>query len=278
MVSTDSCSTDSSQSDSQPIRMATFSARVLRPPGPLEHGVFERQRMVPGHDQDALAGKHITIVGGGGLGSWTGVGIFRSGATAGTVIDPDFVERSNLSRQFFCEADLDQPKAICLAHNLMPHAVAGATITGVAAALEDVLEEIALPSDLLLVGVDNNRCRLAASRWARQRNIPAAFSMLSGDAMRCHAFLQGPLSTDPCLWCAQPNLEEDAAMPCAAAVISSCFLAAAFAVFFAHRALMGWPSGVEPYNWREADLLGVAPEVVGRVQQRPDCRVCRILR
>jgi molybdopterin/thiamine biosynthesis adenylyltransferase len=278
MDSTDLLLSDPVTEETPPIAVATFTATGLPPLGPLERDAFERQRMVPGHDQELLTGKRITIVGAGGLGSWSGLGMFRSGATLGTVFDQDFVERSNLSRQFYYETDLGQPKAICLARNLLPHAPAGATITGVATTWEDALELCAVPSDLLLVGVDNNLCRLAASRWARQRKIPAVFTMLSRDAMRCHAFLQGPLKSDPCLWCSQPNLEEDAAMPCAAAVISSCLLAAAFAVFFANRALMGWPDGIEPYNWREADLLGVAPDVIGRVQQRANCRVCRELR
>ena len=213
MASIDSPLNEFLPGEPRPMTVATFTAPALPPPGPLENDTFDRQRMVPGHDQEALAGKQIVLVGGGGLGSWAGLGIFRSGATAGSVIDPDLVERSNLSRQFFYEADLQQPKAICLARNLLPHAVAGATITGVAASLEDALEELAVPCDLLLIGVDNNPCRLAASRLARSRGIPAVFTMLSRDATRCHAFLQGPLSTDPCLWCAQPNLEEDAAMP-----------------------------------------------------------------
>ena len=62
-------------------------------------------------------------------------------------------------------------------------------------------------------------------------------------------------------------------MPCASAVISSCFMTAAYTIFFAHRALMGWGS-IKPFNWREADLSGIAPTGIGMVRKRLGCAVC----
>ena len=122
--------------------------------------------------------------------------------------------------------------------------------------------------------MDNNACRLFAAQFARRRQIPAVFTMLSRDGMRCQSFLQGPEPADPCLWCALPNLDPESAAPCVAAIISSCFLASSFAVFFAHRALMGWPESVEAFNWREADLLGTTPDRVGQIKRRSDRPVC----
>jgi hypothetical protein len=97
--------------------------------------------------------------------------------------------------------------------------------------------------------------------------------MLSRDGMRCNVFLQNASTLEPCLWCALPNLDPARLMPCASAIISSCFLASAFTIFFAHRALMGW-GNIKPFNWREADLTGSVPDRTGTIVRRPGCAVC----
>jgi molybdopterin/thiamine biosynthesis adenylyltransferase len=274
-ISTGSLSEDFPESLLRPHPVIeSFDAPPLPPPHPAEADTFARHAGIPGHDQEALARARIVLVGAGGLNSWTALGLVRSGARFITIVDHDLADRTNTPRQLYFADDLGQPKAIRLAHNLVGHAVAGARLTGIALRFEQAAEAFALPADLLVVGVDNNACRLYCAREARARRIPAVFTMLSRDGMRCQSFLQGPNPEDPCLWCALPNLDPEGAAPCAAAIISSCFLATAFALFFAHRALMGWPEGVEAFNWREADLLGVAPDRLGMISRRPDCAVC----
>lgn len=251
---------------------------VTAPPLPRRHDAeadtFARHQGIPGHDQEALGKARIVLVGGGGLNSWTAVALARSGVSSLTIIDHDLADRTNASRQLYFADDMGQPKAFRLTRNLQGHAVAGAQLMGIALRFEQAVKEFPLPADLLVVGVDNNACRLFAAREARARRIPAVFTMLSRDGMRCQCFLQGPNPGEPCLWCALPNLDPGKAAPCAAAVVTSCFLASAFTVFFAHRALMGWPKGMKPFNWREADLLGAAPDQVGRVPKRRNCVVC----
>jgi molybdopterin/thiamine biosynthesis adenylyltransferase len=257
----------------------TFDAPGL-PPGHLaEADAFARHIGVPGHRQEATVGADIVQVGGGGLGSWIAVGLLRSGTgRVLTVIDPDRFERINAGRQLMFGADLGAWKAHALGRNLVGHAVGGARITAIALPFQEAVAQLALPASLAVFGVDNNACRLAGARWARERRIPAVFTMLSMDGMRCHCFLQGPNPWDACVHCALPNFDAESAMPCAAAIISSCFLAAAYTIFFCHRALMGWPEGVMPFTWREADLLAATPERVGFVRQRPDCPTCGPLR
>jgi len=241
---------------------------------PAEPDIFARHAGVPGHVQAALGKAHIVLIGCGGLNSWVALGLARSGATHLTLIDHDLVEKTNLPRQLYLAGDLGHPKACRLARNVVDHAVAGAEITGVAVPFPEALAEIPMPVDLFVVGVDANLCRLDAVREAKRRRIPAVFSMLSRDGTRCQCFLQGPHPDGPCLWCAASNLDLTGTAPCAAAIITSCFLAASFAVFFAHRALMGWPDWSDPFNWREADLLGIAPDCIGRVTRRANCPVC----
>jgi molybdopterin/thiamine biosynthesis adenylyltransferase len=256
----------------------TFTAPSLPDPHPAEADIFSRFASIPGHHQDNLADARIILVGAGGLNSWVACGLARSGVRDMIIVDPDLVERSNLTRQLYYAPDLAQPKANCLAHNLIEHSVNRARITGIPLRFEEAVERFPLPADLLVVGVDRNDCRLSAVRLARQRHIPVIFTMLSLDGTRCHCFLQGPENEDACLWCALPNLEFDSASPCAASIISSCFLAGAFTTFFIHRALMGWPPGVKPFNWRESDLQCSVPDLTGYIQQRPGCPVCSNLR
>ena len=97
------------------------------------------------------------------------------------------------------------------------------------------------------------------------------------DSMRVNTFLQGPNDADACLWCALPNLDVESSAPCASAVITSCLASAAHVIFFAHRALMGWPSDMKKFNWRATDLTGALPEEIGAVERRPDCRICNSL-
>jgi len=241
-----------------------------------DRSLFSRHDGIPGHNQAALAQADITLVGAGGLNSWVALGLARSGARHLRIVDPDRVEDSNLSRQFFTVEDVGRYKATRLVHNLAGQMTNAFSIDARAVCFEEAVETRFIPhTDLLIVGVDNNACRFAASQYARCKGIPAVFTMLSRDAMRCHCFLQGPSNNDACLWCALPNLDPETALPCAAAIISSCFLAASLTLFFAYRSLMGWPEGVRPFNWREADLTGGGLERTASIERRPGCTVCR---
>jgi len=239
---------------------------------PLDPGPFARHEGVPAHDQDLLKGSRIAIAGAGGLGGWIAVALARSGAGTITVIDPDLIETSNLSRQFFTAADRGKPKGPRLARNLADQAPGGINVTGIGLSFDEAIQKYTIPADLIIAGVDNNECRMQILLEARKRRIPAIFSMLSRDGMRCHVFLQNASPFEPCIWCALPNLDVRRSMPCASAIVSSCFLTASLTVFFAHRALTGWGDLV-PFNWREADLSGRAPDRVGTVQKRRNC-VC----
>ncbi len=240
---------------------------------PLEPGLFARHDGIPAHNQKSLDQSRVHFVGGGGLNSWTGIGMARSGVRVMTVTDGDRVDRTNLSRQFYCAEDLGKPKGQRLARHLAAQAVGGADVTGIGLPFAEAIERYPIPADLIIAGVDNNECRLQVVREARRRGIPAIFSMLSRDGMRCQVFLQNASPLEPCLWCALPNLDVERVMPCASAIISSCFMTAAYTIFFAHRALMGW-GAIKPFNWREADLSGIASDRTGMIQKRLGCAVC----
>ena len=52
---------------------------------PLEPGLFARHDGIPAHDQELLQRSRVLFVGGGGLNSWAGVGLARSGVRVMTI-------------------------------------------------------------------------------------------------------------------------------------------------------------------------------------------------
>lgn len=216
-----------------------------------EEGLFDRQVRMPGHDQDALARAHVLVIGCGGLGSWSAMLLARLGIGQLTLADADRFTRSNLHRQLAEPADLNVPKAHALARTVARHMLSPGTITGIAQPWPDAWRHVPAPVDGLLVGVDNNRARLAASDFARRLEVPAAFVMLSVDGYRVQGVLQAP--DGPCLSCFLPNLDPDRAMPCAAASAPGCLVAAGHAV----ELLAGWLMGRRDLpRWRETSLDG----------------------
>jgi molybdopterin-synthase adenylyltransferase len=239
---------------------------------PAEPGLFVRQEGMPGHDQGALDQARVVMVGAGGLGSWTGLGLVRSGIRNLTIIDPDRFDRTNAHRQFVFPEDLGRYKASSLGRNLVPHMIAGGTITAINMPFEEAVGSLDTPTDILLVLVDNNRCRQAACRWALSRSVPAVYGMLSLDGTRLHVFLQE--SCGACLWCALPNLDPESRTPCANASIVGCLVVAGNILLLAHRVLMRCPSGTRAFNWIEDDIKEPTQGGFGMVPKRNGCRVC----
>jgi len=255
-------------------KIESIETPALPDPHPAEQDTYARHVGIPGHQQEALERARIMMVGAGGLNCWTTLGLARAGVRNITIVDPDLIERTNMARQLFYQNDIGEYKATRLMNNIAPHAVNGAHITGIPMRFEEAAEQIVLPADVLVIGVDRNDCRLYGVKLARSRRIPAIFTMLSRDGMRVQIFMQGPSIDDACLWCALPNLDPEKAMPCASSIITSCYLASAYTIFFVHRALMGWHLTDQKFNWREADLQGIAPERTGYIKKNTNCKVC----
>lgn len=65
-----------------------------------------------------LAATRIGIAGAGGLGSTCALALARAGVGGLVLVDFDVVERSNLNRQAYTEAQVGRPKLECLAENI----------------------------------------------------------------------------------------------------------------------------------------------------------------
>src|SRR5438552_5959512 len=132
---------------------------------PAERERYSRQILFSGigeEGQRKLLESHVAIVGCGALGSFQAAALARAGIGRLTIIDRDYVETSNLQRQWlFDEADAAAalPKAIA-AERALARINSSVRVTGIVADLapsniEDLLGETAL----ILDGTDNFETR-----------------------------------------------------------------------------------------------------------------------
>jgi adenylyltransferase/sulfurtransferase len=154
--------------------------------------------------QNRLLRGHVAIVGCGALGSFQAGALARAGVGTLTLIDRDFVELSNLQRQWlYDESDALQalPKAVA-AGNHLRLVNSGCTIQTVVADLipaniEDVLEGC----DLILDGTDNFETRYLINDFALARGIPWIYGAAVGSYGLSMPIVPGRTA---CLGCIYP--------------------------------------------------------------------------
>src|SRR5580704_14990695 len=128
-------------------------------------GAEDRQRKIPGFDQEKFSRAHILCIGAGGIISQIAPTLVRKGIGRITLLDDDLVEPSNLNRQRFYIKDVGRNKAIALAKNLQGECIAKTEITGIPLRFEEaVASEFDVACDVAICGVDNNPARVAASK------------------------------------------------------------------------------------------------------------------
>src|SRR5882672_10160222 len=102
-------------------------------------GAEDRQRKIPGFDQEIFSRSSVLCVGAGGIISQIAPTLVRKGIGRITLLDPDIVEPSNLNRQRFYIKDIGKNKALALAENLQPECIAATDIQGLPFRLEEVI-------------------------------------------------------------------------------------------------------------------------------------------
>ena len=121
--------------------------------------------------QRRLAATHIGLVGVGGLGSITAEEFARYGVQHLTVIDPDVVEKSNLSRLFGAyDHHVGRPKVEVVKEHLWkvnPN-IDIITVQDTAENAVDTLKQV----DLIVAGVDQVSARMWLNRFAVRHLIP----------------------------------------------------------------------------------------------------------
>lgn len=140
---------------------------------PSERAGYARQDLALGPGTStALADAHVAVIGAGGLGWVIATTLWRHGVGRLTLIDPDQIEESNLSRLPGARSDdLGGPKTEALGRLLRQSRTDG-TITAIVAPLADPGAREAIASADVVVGAtDTLASRLDLDRFARRMLI-----------------------------------------------------------------------------------------------------------
>ena len=176
-------------------------------------GAEDRQRKIPGFDQERFSRSHVVCIGAGGIISNIAPTLCRKGIGKITLLDDDFVEASNLNRQRFYTKDIGKNKAVALAENLQAECIAATEIRGLGVRLEEAIATgLDLSCDVAICGVDNNPARVAASLYFRALCMPVIFSAVAADCDHGYVFVQekdGARITD-----LFPDMADDDRYPC----------------------------------------------------------------
>ena len=154
--------------------------------------------------QEALLRSHAVVAGCGALGSFHAAALARAGVGRITIIDRDYVEPSNLHRQWlFEESDAEEalPKAAAAARRLASinsSVVVRARVADLTAAN---VEELLGGACVIVDGTDNFEARFLINDFAVSRGIPWIY----GAAVASYGIAMPVLpGRGPCLRCVYP--------------------------------------------------------------------------
>jgi molybdopterin/thiamine biosynthesis adenylyltransferase len=175
---------------------------------PAERQRYSRQILFAGigeRGQDALLRSHALIVGCGALGSFHAAALARAGAGRITIIDRDYVEQSNLHRQWlFEEADAEEalPKAAA-AERRIARLNSGIKVRGIIADLTaSNVAELLDGAGVILDGTDNFDTRYLINDFAVSRGIPWIYGAAVGSYGLTMPVIPGRTA---CLRCVYPE-------------------------------------------------------------------------
>jgi molybdopterin-synthase adenylyltransferase len=168
----------------------------------------------------------VAIAGCGALGSFHAAALARAGVGRLTIIDRDYVEESNLHRQWlFEEADAAEglPKAVAAERRI---ARMNSTISarGVVADLTaSNVQELMGDADVILDGTDNFDTRYLINDFAVSRGIPWIYGAAVGSYGLAMPVLPG---TTACLRCVYPDPPAGAQPTCETAGVLNAVISA----------------------------------------------------
>lgn len=252
----------------------TYQSQTLAAEWPELESVADRQDRIPGFSTAILKTKKAFLIGGGGMNSGVATGLARKGIGEIRICDPDLVEPSNLNRQAFFKDDLFKPKALCLAKNAAREGFLGTVCVGHFVAFDESTAPILADGvNVAVVGVDNNATRCIASRFFRERGIPAVFAAVNEAANFGYVFVDD--AEGPCIACVFPRTAEAIGQrqPCqpSPASIDILHVLGGMVSHAIECLVMERPRA---WNFRSVDLVGNGPDPVGNAQRRPDCALC----
>ena len=175
---------------------------------PAERERYSRQILFRGigeSGQEALLRAHAVIVGCGALGSFHAAALARAGVGAITIIDRDYVEASNLHRQWlFEEADAAEalPKAAAAARRLAAINSGIEVRPRVADLTPGNAEELLGGAGVIVDGTDNFDARFLINDFAVSRGVPWIYGAAVGSYGLAMPVIPGRTA---CLRCVYPE-------------------------------------------------------------------------
>jgi molybdopterin/thiamine biosynthesis adenylyltransferase len=225
--------------------------------------------------QERLLASHAAIVGCGALGSLHAVALARSGVGRLSIIDRDYVDASNLQRQFLFEeedAASALPKAAA-AERRLRRINSSIEIHGVVADLNSTnAEELLGDAGAILDGTDNFETRYLINDFAVSRGVPWIYGAAVGSYGLAMPVIPGHT---PCLRCVYPDPPAGAQPTCDTAGVLNAITAAiaSFQVADAVKILSGHPECVIS-RITTLDVWTGAIRQIDRPARDPDCPTC----
>lgn len=245
---------------------------------PAERERYSRQILFGGigeAGQEALLGARAAVVGCGALGSFHAAALARAGVGRITLIDRDYVEPSNLQRQWlFEESDAAEalPKAAA-AERRLARINSGIRARGVVADLTasnaaDLLGD----ADVILDGTDNFDTRYLINDFAVSRGIPWIYGAAVGSYGLSMAVIPGRTA---CLRCVYPNPPEGAQPTCETAGVLNTIvsLVASYQMADALKVLSG-QAGLVRARITTVDVWEGGTRQIEAPARDPDCPTC----
>ncbi len=158
--------------------------------------------------QERLLAARVAIVGCGALGSFHAAALARAGVGILRLIDRDYVEPSNLQRQWlYDEADAAEalPKAAAAARAISRFNSAITVQPLVADLTPDTADDLLADVDLILDGTDNFETRYLINDFALSNNIPWIYGAAVGSYGLTMPIIPGQTCCLQCVYPAAPS-------------------------------------------------------------------------
>jgi adenylyltransferase/sulfurtransferase len=239
---------------------------------------YSRQILYPGigeTGQEKLLRSRVAIVGAGALGSFQAGALARAGVGILRIIDRDYVELSNLQRQWlYTESDAAEalPKAIA-AQRRLREINSGVRVEGEVADLTPAnAEDLLGDADLILDGTDNFETRYLINDFAIANGIPWIYGAAVGSYGLSMPVVAG---RSACLRCVFPEPPAGAQPTCETAGVlgSITSLIGAWQAALALRLLME-ETGEDLFRIATADVWSGELRTRAMPRARADCPCC----
>ena len=224
--------------------------------------------------QEKICRASVAVVGCGALGSFQAEALVRAGIGRVRIIDRDYVDYTNLQRQWLYEesdAENETPKAIAAARRLRRLNRHVQVESLVKDATPSNVEELLADCDLILDGTDNFETRYLLNDLSVSRGIPWIYGAAIGSYGVVMPVWPGK---GPCLACVFPERPAGSQMTCEVSGIlaSAAASVAALQVSLGLRLIVGW----EHYECRvhTFDVWEGTARQIDAGDPDPECPVC----